>query len=261
MLVFDLCSGTGSATVAFKEAGHTVVTIDIERISDTLTERIDLMFVTPDYLLEKYGAPDFVWMSPPCTYFSLGNISANWDTFALCRRLHCGGVVRPGGGKYQPYWHCSDPKCERRIPPDACDKQYIPKSRQAKESIALVNHLVHLAYNLEHTANYYRRDMYWVMENPVGMMRHLNITSKLQRQTVTYCQYGANRQKPTDLFGRLPKDFVAMSCRRGDDCHVPTGRGSKVGTQGMNAVTAGRIPYGLSLAMLEAVTYAQRESA
>lgn len=110
-------------------------------------------------------------------------------------------------------------------------------------------------------AAYYKRDMYWVMENPVGMMRHLAVTQKLDRGTVTYCQYGARRQKPTDLFGKLPPAFEAKRCKRGDSCHIPAGRGSSVGTQGMSAVRAGRIPYGLSLAMLEAVTYAQRDGA
>lgn len=42
--------------------------------------------------------------------------------------------------------------------------------------------------------------IYWYIENPRGMMRHLEIMKKFKRHTVTYCEYGDNRRKPTDIW-------------------------------------------------------------
>lgn len=60
----------------------------------------------------------------------------------------------------------------------------------------------------------------WIMENPVGMLRRIPMTSRLMRYTVHYCQYGADWQKPTDLWGRFPADWRPRGrCRPGDACH------------------------------------------
>jgi len=247
MLVFDLCSGTGSATVAFREHGDTVVTIDIQGDVD---EQVDIRDISAGYLLSKYGRPDFIWASPPCTFFSNSNLGPHWNTYAQCRRLHCDGIVKPGGGKFQRYWHCSNERCERRIPPEPEDKSYVPKSRDAKEAIQLTLHIVTLITEIN--------PKYYCIENPVGMMRHLSFIKELPRTTVTYCQYGSRRQKPTDLFGVLPPTFVAKRCKRNSECHIASPRGGNSGTQGLDTVRAGSIPYGLSLAMLQEVAYAAR---
>lgn len=41
---------------------------------------------------------------------------------------------------------------------------------------------------------------YWWIENPRGMMRHLEVLKSYRRETVTYCQYGEQRRKPTDIW-------------------------------------------------------------
>lgn len=41
---------------------------------------------------------------------------------------------------------------------------------------------------------------HWWIENPRGMMRHLEILKSFRRETVTYCQYGEKRRKPTDIW-------------------------------------------------------------
>jgi site-specific DNA-cytosine methylase len=43
----------------------------------------------------------------------------------------------------------------------------------------------------------------WVIENPKGMMRLQPQMEKLSRTTVTYCQYGDGKKKPTDLFNNF----------------------------------------------------------
>tara|TARA_R100001463_G_C3542242_1_gene222460 strand:+ start:1094 stop:1777 length:684 start_codon:yes stop_codon:yes gene_type:complete len=90
----------------------------------------------------------------------------------------------------------------------------------------------------------------WVMENPRALMRKMDFTQDLHRATVTYCQYGDERMKPTDLFGQLPYSFVPKACRNGDSCHIPAPRGSRTGTQGMSKTEAGRIPFALSLEIM-----------
>ena len=79
----------------------------------------------------------------------------------------------------------------------------------------------------------------WFIENPVGMLRKMPFIQKLledtggRRHTVTYCQYGERRQKPTDIFTNHPDPQFRPPCRRGDKCHDAAPRGSRTGTQGL----------------------------
>ena len=59
----------------------------------------------------------------------------------------------------------------------------------------------------------------WFIENPRGMMRKHPLVQKLHRKTVTYCQYGDFRQKPTDIFTNLESWIPRPMCKRGDTCH------------------------------------------
>lgn len=54
-----------------------------------------------------------------------------------------------------------------------------------------------------------------------------------QRITVTYCQYGDTRMKPTDIWTNHPDPKFKPMCHKGDPCHVSAPRGSKTGTQGL----------------------------
>ena len=53
------------------------------------------------------------------------------------------------------------------------------------------------------------------------------------RHTVTYCQYGERRQKPTDIFTNHPYPQFRPPCKRGAPCHDAAPRGSRTGTQGL----------------------------
>ena len=82
MIIFDFFAGTGSSTQAFKDAGHTVITFEFDDYFEA-TEHVDIFDLTAQELLERYGRPDFIWASPPCTAFSVASMGH-----------HCGGGLR-----------------------------------------------------------------------------------------------------------------------------------------------------------------------
>ena len=86
----------------------------------------------------------------------------------------------------------------------------------------------------------------FVIENPRGMLRKLPILDGLTRHTVTYCQYGDDRMKPTDLWSTVNGWIPRVPCKAGGGCHVAAPRGSRTGTQGRkDAVTRSMVPYAL----------------
>ena len=75
---------------------------------------------------------------------------------------------------------------------------------------------------------------YWFIENPRGGMRKMYFMHGLPRYTVTYCQYGDTRMKPTDIWTNHPDPKFKPMCKNGDQCHEKAPRGSRTGTQGLN---------------------------
>jgi hypothetical protein len=121
-----------------------------------------------------------------------------------------------------------------------------PVSEWGQTSLALVHHTIGLIKALDPD--------WWFLENPMGGMR-----AQLGRPEahVWWCQYGSDRAKPTDLWGRIPPSFDAKRCHNGNTAchHEAAPRGSDAGTQASDKTAAERakIPYGLSEAILEAV--------
>lgn len=84
---------------------------------------------------------------------------------------------------------------------------------------------------------------YWFIENPVGGLRKMDFMQGLPRYTLTYCQYGERRQKPTDIWTNHPDPKFKPACKRGAPCHDAAPRGAKTGTQALkNAMEKARIP-------------------
>lgn len=122
-----------------------------------------------------------------------------------------------------------------------------PKTDSARLGLRLVEHALYLIRELKPT--------YWVMENPRGMLRKMPCVEPFERRTVTYCQYGERRQKPTDLWGGFPPSFIANdACERGAPCHDAAPRGSTTGTQSRKSYwEKSLVPYDLSLSVCIAV--------
>lgn len=84
---------------------------------------------------------------------------------------------------------------------------------------------------------------YWFIENPVGGLRKMDFMKDLPRYTVTYCQYGERRQKPTDIWTNHPNPKFKEPCKRGAPCHDAAPRGSKTGTQALKgSIERSKIP-------------------
>jgi hypothetical protein len=65
---------------------------------------------------------------------------------------------------------------------------------------------------------------YWFVENPRGMLRKQHFVKPHRRLTVTYCQYGEDYMKPTDIWTN--SDWTARPrCSPGDQCHDEARRG------------------------------------
>ena len=59
-------------------------------------------------------------------------------------------------------------------------------------------------------------------------MRKMPWMQDLPRYTVTYCQYGDKRMKPTDIWTNYPRPNFKPPCSAGDKCHMAAPRGSSM---------------------------------
>ena len=140
------------------------------------------MKVTAKDIIDKFGKPDVIWASPPCTSYSIAAISHHRKKNPITGNLD-------------------------------------PVSDFAKLSDNLVQHTIELIRELQ--------PKYWFIENPRGGLRKMAFMKNLPRYTITYCQYGDTRMKPTDIWTNHPDPQFKPMCHNGDTCHQPAPRGSK----------------------------------
>lgn len=153
--------------------------------------------------LTYFSEKDIIWASPPCQCFSVASIGTHWT-----------------GGK----------------------NAYIPKTDEAQDAILLLSKTIDIISM--------SNPKYWFIENPRGVMRKvinrlfaMHGMEKPVRHTVTYCQYGDSRMKPTDIWTNFKEWKPRPKCKNGESCHVRAPRGSKTGTQGLKgAKERGVIP-------------------
>lgn len=117
-------------------------------------------------------------------------------------------------------------------------RAYVPKSASAVLSVELAQKTLKIIATMNPT--------WWFIENPRGLLRKMSFMEGLTRHTITYCQYGDDRMKPTDIWTNATWWHPKPPCKNGAKCHIAAPRGSKTGTQGIKgARDRGRIPAAL----------------
>lgn len=188
--VLELFAGTRSIGKAFEKRGHKVFSVEWNKDFENIDLYKDISELTAQEILEKFGHPDVIWMSPDCTTFSIAAISHH-----RTKNEETGNL---------------DPISDYAKFCDKVDQHCLDLIRKLNPSL-------------------------WFIENPRGGMRKMTWMKGLPRYTVTYCQYGDNRMKPTDIWTNHPNPKFKPPCHNGDPCHEPAPRGSKTGTQGLNS--------------------------
>ena len=128
--------------------------------------------------------------------------------------------------------------------------RHLPTNPETCNAVSLVRSTLRLIEELSPVC--------WYIENPVGMLRHVDFMAALpNRVTVTYCQYaqpheiGEVPRKATDFW---VNDALASAwlprpvCVRGSLCHLASGWGPRQGT----ARRRGVIPKDLCIELLTA---------
>lgn len=183
MKILELFAGTRSIGKAFEARGHEVFSVEWSKDFENIDLYADVMTVTADDILQKFGRPDVIWASPDCTTFSIAAISHH-------RRKN------PVTGSLDPI------------------------SKYAKFCDQVDQHVLQLIRELA--------PKFWFIENPRGGMRKMTWMQGLPRYTVTYCQYGDFRMKPTDIWTNHPCPRFKPPCKNGDPCHERSPRGATI---------------------------------
>ncbi|KKL94287.1 hypothetical protein LCGC14_1866200 [marine sediment metagenome] len=100
-----------------------------------------------------------------------------------------------------------------------------PKNEKAIHGIKIVKKTIQIIKRIN--------PKFFIIENPRGMLRKQDFMQQLKRDTVTYCQYGLEYQKATDLWNNLNKWVPKPMCSNRSPCHVRSPRGSRKGVQGV----------------------------
>lgn len=194
MKVLELFAGSRSIGKVCDELGHEVFSSDW-----TEFEGINHVCDILDFRIEDVPfVPDVIWASPPCTTFSVASIGKHWAvTNSYSENI----------------------------------KSYQPKSGDAFIGLLILQKTISIIQAFKAINPH----LIWYIENPRGMMRKMNTWDHIKhiRHTVTYCQYGDTRMKPTDIWTNNLYWTPRLACKNGDPCHVAAPRGSRTGTQGL----------------------------
>lgn len=88
MKVLELFAGTRSIGKAFEARGHEVFSVEWDKSFENIDLYKDVLQITPDEIIQKFGRPDVIWASPDCATYSIAAISRHR------RRTAGGGGVR-----------------------------------------------------------------------------------------------------------------------------------------------------------------------
>jgi hypothetical protein len=209
MKVLELFAGTRSIGKAFEAKGHEVFSVEWDKKFDNINLYADIMNVTAEEIIEKFGRPDVIWASPDCTTFSVAAISHH-------RRKN------PETGNL-------DPVSEYARFCDAVDQHVLQLIRDLKPKY----------YFIENPRGGMRK-MTWMQ----GLPRYTVTYCKYE----TDKPVNQRRMKPTDIWTNHPDPKFKPICKNGDPCHSRAPRSAtlkKLKAQGIE-MEVGGTQYGMT---------------
>ena len=194
MKVLELFAGTRSIGKAFEKRGHEVFSVEWDKDFENIDLYADILTVTADDIISRFGRPDVIWASPDCTTFSIAAISHH-------RRKN------PETGNLDPVSDYAK----------FCDQV-------DKHVLQLIRDLNPKYYFIENPRGG-MRNMEWMR----GLPRHTVTYCQYETDKPLH----ERRMKPTDIWTNHPDPRFRPMCKNGDTCHAAAPRGSRTGTQGM----------------------------
>lgn len=194
MKVLELFAGTRSIGKAFEAKGHEVFSVDWNNSLEDIDLCEDIMLITANDILHKFGRPDVIWASFDCTTFSIaaishhrkknpetGNLDPVSDYAKFCDKLDQ-HVLRMMLALSPKYWFIENPRGGLR-------------KMEWMQGLPL------------YTVTYCQYEL----DKPVDQ----------------------RRMKPTDIWTNHPDPQFKPMCKNGNPCHASAPRGARTGTQGL----------------------------
>ena len=194
MKVLELFAGTRSIGKAFEANGHEVFSVEWDKRFENIDLYADVLTVTADEIIQRFGKPDVIWASPDCTTFSIAAISHH-------RRKN------PITGNLDPISEYAK----------FCDKvdQHV---------LGLIKELNPKFYFIENPRGGMRK-MEWMQ----GLPRYSITYCQYELDKPV----SERRMKPTDIWTNHPDPNFKPMCKNGNPCHASAPRGARTGTQGL----------------------------
>lgn len=194
MKVLELFAGTRSIGKAFERRGHEVFSVEWNKDFENIDLYADILTVTAEDIIQRFGRPDVIWASPDCTTFNIAAISHH-------RRKN------PETGNLDPVSDYAK----------FCDKV-------DKHVLQLIRDLKPRYYFIENPRGGMRK-MEWMQGLPRYTVTYC--------QYETDKPVSERRMKPTDIWTNHPDPRFKPMCKNGSPCHEAAPRGSETGTQGL----------------------------
>lgn len=194
MKVLELFAGTRSIGKAFNEKGHEVFSVEWDKSFENIDMYENILEITAEDIIERFGHPDVIWASPDCSTFSIAAISHHRRKNPITGNL--------------------DPVSDYAKFCDEVDKHVLQ----------LIDELKPKFYFIENPRGGMRK-MTWMQKLPRYTVTYCQY--ELDKPA------SERRMKPTDIWTNHPNPQFKPMCKNGDPCHAPAPRGAKTGTQGL----------------------------
>lgn len=118
MKVLELFAGTRSIGKAFENRGHQVFSVEWDKNFENIDLYADILTVTTDEILNRFGRPDVIWASPDCSTFSIAAISHQHLAVVVVGVMPVPGGEVVGDGHHRlAHWFALGAVCNKQLQP------------------------------------------------------------------------------------------------------------------------------------------------